>query len=82
LDLIDWVQWPAMAVTLISAGFMGSQRPRQRVIAFWGFIFSNALWVAWGWHTNAFGLVVLEYILLGMNARGFRKNQRASQASR
>jgi hypothetical protein len=51
-------------------------------IAFWGFIFSNALWVVWGWHTNAFGLVVLECILLGMNACGFRKNQRASQALR
>jgi hypothetical protein len=81
VDLIDWVQWPAMVVTVISAWFIGSPRPRRRMIAFWGFILSNALWIIWGWHTNAFGLIVLECILLGMNARGFRKNQRGNRAS-
>lgn len=45
-----------------------------------GFILSNALWIVWGWHTQAFALIVLEGILLGMNARGFRKNQRSRNA--
>lgn len=79
--LIDWVQWPAMVVTVISAWFIGSQRPRRRMFAFWGFILSNALWVAWGWHANAYALIVLEGTLLGMNARGFRKNLRTHRAS-
>ncbi|KRP58641.1 hypothetical protein [Pseudomonas trivialis] len=79
MDLVDWVQWPAMAVTVLSAWFIGSQRPRRRMLAFWGFILSNTLWVAWGWHTNAYGLIVLECILLGMNARGFTKNLRAQR---
>ncbi|WP_412071197.1 hypothetical protein [Pseudomonas fluorescens] len=63
-----------MVVTVISAWFVGSQQPRRRMIAFWGFIASNALWVIWGLHANAYALILLECVLLGMNARGFRKN--------
>lgn len=74
MDYIDLIQWPAMAVTVISAWFIGSQRAYRRMIAFWGFILSNALWVAWGLHAEAYALVVLECVLLGMNARGFKKN--------
>ncbi|WP_413786136.1 hypothetical protein [Pseudomonas nunensis] len=74
LECINLVQWPAMVVTVISAWFVGSQRPRRRMIAFWGFIASNALWVVWGLHANAYALIILECVLLGMNARGFKKN--------
>ncbi len=63
----------------MSAWFVGSQRPRRRMIAFWGFIASNALWVIWGVNANAYALIVLECVLLGMNARGFQeKSQRLS----
>jgi hypothetical protein len=51
------------------------------MIAFWGFILSNALWVIWGLHADAYALILLECILLGMNARGFRKNLNASESS-
>jgi hypothetical protein len=44
------------------------------MIAFWGFILSNALWVVWGLHSDAYALILLECILLGMNARWFKKN--------
>lgn len=74
MEYIDLVQWPAMLVTVVSAWFIGSQRPRRRMIAFWGFIASNALWVIWGLHANAYALILLECVLLGMNARGFKKN--------
>ncbi|MFG6206146.1 hypothetical protein [Pseudomonas retamae] len=74
MDYIDLIQWPAMAVTVVSAWFIGSQRAYRRMIAFWGFILSNALWVAWGLHAEAYALIVLECVLLGMNARGFKKN--------
>ncbi|AJP52195.1 hypothetical protein PF1751_v1c24950 [Pseudomonas simiae] len=36
MDYIDLIQWPAMAVTVISAWFIGSQRAYRRMIAFWG----------------------------------------------
>jgi len=58
-----------------------SQRAYRRMIAFWGFITSNAHWVIWGFHADAYALILLECILLGMNARGFRKNLNASESS-
>jgi hypothetical protein len=81
LGYFDFEQWPAMVVTVISAWLVGSQRPRRRMIAFWGFILSNALWVVWGLHSNAYALIVLECVLLGMNARGFKKNLNGSRTS-
>nr|WP_225571107.1 hypothetical protein [Pseudomonas sp. Y24-6] len=81
MENVDWLQWPAMVVTVASAWFIGSQRVHRRMIAFWGFILSNALWVIWGLHANAYALILLECVLLGMNARGFRKNLNASRSS-
>ena len=70
-----------MLVTVICAWFIGSQRPRRRMLACWGFILSNVLWVAWGLYANAYALILLECVLLGMNARGFRKNLRADESA-
>ncbi|WP_434678825.1 hypothetical protein J3P77_00155 [Pseudomonas sp. R1-18] len=72
--MIDLVQWPAMAVTVLAAWFVGSQRARRRMIAFWCFILSNILWVIWGLHADAYALIVLQLFLCAMNVRGFRKN--------
>lgn len=72
--MIDLVQWPAMAVTVLAAWFVGSQRARRRMIAFWCFILSNVLWVIWGLHADAYALIVLQLFLCAMNVRGFRKN--------
>ena len=74
--MIDLVQWPAMAVTVLAAWFVGSQRARRRMIAFWCFILSNILWVIWGLHADAYALIVLQLFLCAMNERGFRKNLR------
>jgi hypothetical protein len=74
--MIDLVQWPAMAVTVLAAWFVGSQRARRRMIAFWCFILSNILWVIWGLHADAYALIVLQLFLCAMNVRGFRKNLR------
>ncbi|WP_150732965.1 hypothetical protein [Pseudomonas fluorescens] len=73
MEYVDWVQWPAMVITVASAWFIGSQQAYRRMIAFWGFILRNALWVAWGFHADAYALILLECILLGMNARGFKR---------
>lgn len=81
MEYFDYVQWPAMVITVASAWFIGSQRAYRRMIAFWGFIFSNALWVTWGLHADAYALILLECILLGMNARGFKKNLSTYESS-
>ena len=75
--LLDALQWPAMAVTLLAAWFTGSQQKRRRQAGFWCFLASNVLWIAWGWHDGAWALIVLQFGLAAMNLRGVRKNEPA-----
>lgn len=72
---IDALQWPAMAATLVAAWLVGSQTRRKRSWGFGWFIFSNALWIAWGLHAQAYALIVLQLGLFVMNLRGTRKNR-------
>ncbi len=72
--LIDFLQWPAMAVSLIAAYLIGSKRADRRVLGFWTFIFSNLLWIVWGWHDGAWALITLQLALMAMNIRGIFKN--------
>lgn len=76
--LLDFVQWPAMMVTMVSTWLVASQSPHKRMLAFWLFILSNVLWIVWGLHANAFALIILQVFLFIMNARGVRKNEGAS----
>ena len=71
---IDLLQWPAMAVTLAAAWLVASQKKRRREAGFWLFIASNVLWIAWGWHDQAWALIALQLGLFAMNLRGARKN--------
>ena len=41
---------------------------------FWLFLLSNVLWVIWGWHAQAYALIVLQLCLAALNVRGARKN--------
>jgi len=77
LDNLDWVQWPAMFVTVLAAWLIGSQRPRRRMTGFVLFSLSNVLWVIWGIYAQAHALIVLQICLFLMNLRGFKKNSRA-----
>ena len=72
--LLDAVQWPAMAVTLVAAWLVASQAKRRREIGFWVFIASNVLWIVWAWHTRAWALIALQVGLFAMNVRGAAKN--------
>ena len=71
---LDWLQWPAMVVTVAAAWLVGSTSRRRRTIGFWTFLASNALWIAWGWTDGAYALVALQFCLAAMNIRGARKN--------
>lgn len=73
-DLLDAMQWPAMAVTVAASWLVGSTHRRRRGLGFWLFILSNALWVAWGWHSDAPALVALQGCLAAMNLRGLLKS--------
>lgn len=78
--LIDLLQWPAMAITLLAAWLVGSTHEQRRAIGFWCFIVSNVLWVVWGWHDRAYSLIVLQVGLLALNVRGASKNEAAAEA--
>lgn len=75
MDGLDWVQWPAMAVTVAASYFVSSTKKSRRSQAFWLFLASNAMWVAWGWHSSAHALVFLQFCLAAMNIRGAKKNE-------
>jgi len=38
------------------------------------------MWVAWGLHTQAIALVVLQFCLAAMNIRGARKNEKSDDS--
>lgn len=76
----DWLQWPAMVVTVLSSWLVASRHRRSRAWGFWLFLVSNALWIAWGVPNNAWALVVLQVILAGMNIRGVKKAEEKQTA--
>ena len=73
--MLDWVQWPALVVTVAAAWLVGSQRKNRRNIGFWAFLLSNLLWAVWGWQSNAYALIFQQFCLAAINARGVRKNE-------
>jgi hypothetical protein len=74
MDYIDMLQWPAMVVTVAAAWLVASRSRRRRTFGFWVFLSSNVLWSVWGWHAQAYALIVLQVCLAVMNARGVYRN--------
>ncbi|HEX2566080.1 MAG TPA: hypothetical protein VHL85_04425 [Burkholderiales bacterium] len=75
MDIVDLLQWPAMAVTVLAAWLVASRSARRRAVGFWCFLASNVLWVAWGLHDHAYALVGLQFCLAALNIRGVYKNE-------
>ena len=76
-EWIELLQWPAMALSLLAAWLVGSRTPARRLTGFWVFLSSNALWVVWGWHDEAWALIALNLCLALTNVRGIIKNDQA-----
>jgi hypothetical protein len=77
MNWVELLQWPAMAVTVAAAWLVASQMKFKRNWGFWLFLFSNALWIAWGLYDRAYALIVLQICLAFLNIRGAMKNQPA-----
>ena len=75
MDYLDLLQWPAMLTTVAAAWLVASRSAHRRAVAFWCFLASNALWVAWGLHDHAYALVGLQFCLAALNIRGVYKNE-------
>lgn len=72
--MIDWIQWPAMAATLVAAWLVASQRRARRLAGFALFVVSNVLWIVWALPIGAHALIVLQVGLFALNVRGIKKN--------
>ena len=71
-----------MAVTVIAAWLVASRSERRRAAGFWWFLASNVLWVVWGWHAQAYALIVLQLALAAMNIRGAQSERSVSAPRR
>lgn len=77
---LDWLQWPAMVISVVAAFLVGSTSAGRRKAGFWVFLLSNVLWIAWGLPAHAYALVCLQVALGVMNVRGMSKNGKQAQA--
>lgn len=74
-QLFALLEWPAMAISLAAAWWMGSKKADKRIVAFWMLIVGNLMWIGWGWGENAWALIALNAGLLALNVRGILKNE-------
>ncbi len=73
LSLLQFVQWPAMIVTLLAAWLMTFRNASRRLWAFRLFVLSNVLWIVWGVFSQAYSLVFLQLGLFLINLKGVEK---------
>lgn len=76
-EWLDLLQWPAMAITVAAGLLVASRHATRRKAGFAAFLVSNALWIAWGWHDEAFALIALQVCLSVTNVRGVLKSEQA-----
>jgi hypothetical protein len=75
MEWLNWIQWPAMAVTVVAAWMIASRKKFKRNWGFWLFLLSNALWIVWGLHDRAYALILLQVTLAILNIRGAAKTR-------
>lgn len=73
MDYFSLLQWPAMIINVLAVWLLTYQSKRKRHAGFVCSLFSNALWVAWGWHVQAFAVIGLQFALATLNIHGVRK---------
>ncbi len=76
-DMLNLLEWPAMAISLVAAYLLGSINPTKRIVAFVMLIIGNLMWIGWGWGNEAKALIALNVGLMVLNVRGVFKNEEA-----
>ena len=69
------LDWPAMAISLAAAWWMGSTKAKKRIVAFLLLIVGNLMWIAWGYGESAWALIALNVGLMALNVRAIFKNE-------
>lgn len=69
-----WLQWPAMVLSVAGAALVADPHATVRLIGFVLFLLANATWLAWGWHTRAWALVIMQALFTLTSIRGVWSN--------
>lgn len=72
--MIDWLQWPALLLSIVGAWCVGGRTSRLRLIGFWLFLLSNAAWASWGYGAAAWAVVISQLVFTITSIRGIRSN--------
>jgi hypothetical protein len=72
---VSLLQWPAMVVNVLAVWLLTSQSKHKRHVGFILSLISNVLWIAWGWHVQAFAVLALQIALAAINIRGANKTE-------
>lgn len=78
MNWIDYLQWPALIVTVIASWKVSVTHKDERKTGFWLFLLSNALWAAWGIFAHAYALILLQACLAVSNIHGVIKNRKTA----
>lgn len=73
MDYMEILQWPAMILTLLGAWMISTDKRSIRHKGFWVFLLSNVLWILWGMHVKAYGVVLMQIGLAIVNYHGLTR---------
>lgn len=72
---LAYLQWPALAVTVLASWMVSLKQKNQRKTGFWVFLLSNILWGIWGVYAQAYALIALQVCLSVSNIHGIVSNR-------
>jgi len=75
MDDLSLLQWPGMAVNVLSVWLLTSKTKGKRHSGFILSLFSNLLWGIWGVYAEALAVLLLQIALATLNVRGARKTE-------
>lgn len=72
--MIDFLQWPALLLSIAGAWCVSGGTARQRLIGFLLFLGSNVLWLLWASGASAWAVVIANVIYMVTSVRGVFSN--------
>ncbi len=73
----NWLQWPAMIISVVSTWLIASKSEGYRKVGFFGNLAGNAVWIMWSVGSGAIAVIVLQILLAVTNIRGVVKADEA-----
>lgn len=72
--MIDFLQWPALVLSVIGAWLVGGSTMTHRRRGFLFFLLSNGLWMLWAGGIEAWGVVITQAVFTWTSIRGLCAN--------